>query len=110
MRQKIIDGLLEVKDDGKPIMMWVKRREEIYEGSKVENYPEIVYRMLPEYGVDRGLYGKRIFGINAMHEIISGGHKFTGVIMGNTDSVSGVNSILGVHDYIIEICKGTQEV
>lgn len=58
MRQKIIDGLLQIEDHGQPIMIWVKRREEIYEGAKVENYPDIVYRMKPEYGVDRGLYGK----------------------------------------------------
>lgn len=109
MRQKIIDGLLEVRDGDKPIMQWVKRREEIYEGAKVDNYPDIVYHMLPEYGVDRGLYGKRLFGINAMHEIISGGHKFTGVIMGNTESVADINSILGIHEYIVDLSGGKQK-
>lgn len=106
MRQRIIDGLLEVKDHGKPIMIWVKRREEIYAGEKVENYPDIVYRMLPEYGVDRGLYGKRLFGINAMHEIVSGGHQFLGVIMGNRDDVKEVESVLNMHKYIVGISGG----
>lgn len=109
MRQKIIDGLLEVKDKGKPIMIWVKRREEIYAGEKVENYPDIVYRMLPDYGVDRGLYGKRLFGINAMHEIISGGHQFVGVIMGNRDDMKNVKSVLNIHDYIVHISGGEDE-
>ena len=54
-------------------MIWVKRREDIYKGAKVDNYPDIIYRMLPQYGVDRGLFGRRLFGINAMHEVISGG-------------------------------------
>ena len=103
MRQKIIDGLLQIKDHGQPIMIWVKRREEIYEGAKVKNYPDIVYRMKPEYGVDRGLFGKRLFGINAMHEILSGGHQFIGVIMGNIDGLESVKSVLDIHDYIISI-------
>lgn len=106
MRQMIIDGLLKVKDHGEPIMIWVKRREEIYAGEKVDNYPDIVYRMLPAYGVDRGLYGKRWFGINAMHEIISGGHQFLGVIMGNREDVKEVKSVLNMHRYIVNISGG----
>ena len=84
-------------------MIWVKRREEIYAGEKMENYPDIVYRMLPAYGVDRGLYGKRWFGINAMHEIVSGGHQLLGVIMGNREDIKNVNSVLNMHRYIISI-------
>lgn len=103
MRQRIIDGLRAVKDNGTPIMLWVKRREEIYEGNKVANYPDIVYRMLPDYGVDRGLFGKRLFGINAMHEVLSGGHQFLGVIMGNRNDVTDVGSVLHIHPYIVEI-------
>lgn len=102
MRQKIIDRLRQVKDNGKPIMIWVKRREEIYAGVKVANYPDIVYRMLPEYGVDRGLYGKRWFGINAMHEVVSGGHQFIGVIMGNRDDLSTVKSVLNIYRYVLD--------
>ena len=106
MRQKIIDGLLKVEDHGEKIMLWVKRREEIYEGEKVDNYPDIVYRMLPQYGVDRGLYGRRLFGINAMHEVISGGHQFLGVIMGNRDDICNVKSVVDIHKYILEISEG----
>lgn len=102
MIDKIISGLKEVKNNGKPIMMWVKRRQEIYEGSNVNNYPEIVYKMLPEYGVDRGLYGKRLFGISAMHQMVSGGHRFNGVIMGNIDDLYTVKSVLNIRQYILE--------
>lgn len=105
MSQKIIDGLMRVKDNDKPIMMWVKCREDIYNGKKVKNYPEIVYQMDSDYGVDRGLYGKRLFGINAMHEIISGGHKFKGVIFGNRDDVKDVKTVLNIHKYIVDTVK-----
>ena len=107
MRQKIIDGLIQVKDHGKTVMIWVKRREDVYPGEKVSNYPDIVYKMDSDYGVDRGLFGKRLFGINAMHEIVSGGHQFTGVIMGNRDDIKEVNSVLNVHKYILELCGTT---
>lgn len=106
MRQRIIDGLLQVRDHGEPVMLWAKRREEIYAGGKVANYPDIVYRMKPEYGVDRGLFGGRLFGINAMHEVLSGGHQFVGVIMGNRTDVAKVESVLNIHRYIVEISGG----
>ena len=109
MRQTIIDGLLQVKDHGKPVMIWAKRREEIYGGAKVKNYPDIVYRMLPEYGVERGLFGKPLFAINAMHEVLSGGHQFLGVIKGNRDDVKDVGSVLNMHKYIIGISGGIND-
>jgi predicted AlkP superfamily phosphohydrolase/phosphomutase len=105
MRQKIINGLLNVSDNGKSIMLWVKRREDIYSGTNEENYPEIIYLMDSDYGVDRGLYGKRLFGINAMHGIISGGHKFEGVILSNRDDAKSINSVLNIHNYILDITK-----
>ncbi len=100
MINRIILGLKEIKDHGKHIMLWVKRREDIYSGTKVDNYPEIVYKMLPEYGVDRGLFGKKLFGISAMHQLVSGGHRFLGVIMGNTNDLDKVKSVLNIHNYI----------
>lgn len=98
-RQEIIDKLLKVNDHGKNIMMWVKRREEIYTGKDIKNYPEIVYRMDNDYGVDRGLFGKKLFGISPFHEIISGGHRFEGVIM-STDAeiIENVESVEQMHE------------
>lgn len=104
-RQKIIDDLVKVKDGNTQVVLWAKRREEIYEGAKVSNFPEIVYRMDPDYGVDRGLFGHKLFGINAMHEIISGGHKFEGIIFGSREDVSTVKSVLNMHSYIMGICE-----
>lgn len=106
LRGEIIRRLLKVEDQGSPVMLWVKKREEIYAGEHVENYPDIVYRMQPEYGVDRGLFGRRLFGINAMHWIISGGHKPEGVIMGSRPDACEVGSVLNLHDYLIRISGG----
>lgn len=108
VRQQIIDGLMRVRDNDEPIMLWAKRREDIYAGEMVHNYPSIVYLMKPSYGVDRGLFGKRLFGISPMHEVVSGGHRFVGVIMGNRPDLINVGSILNVHNYVYEtICEGS---
>lgn len=102
-REDIINKLEMVKDGEESIMLWVKRREDIYAGNNVSNYPDIVYRMKPEYGVDRGLFGKKLFGINAMHEVLSGGHQYLGVIMGNRDDITEVKSVLNVYKYLLHI-------
>jgi predicted AlkP superfamily phosphohydrolase/phosphomutase len=106
MRQKIIDGLMNVNDNGKPVMLWAKKREDIYSGANVKNYPEIIYLMDSDYGVDRGLFGKRLFGINALHEIISGGHKIEGIILGNRDDMIINKSVLNIYNYILNITRG----
>lgn len=103
MRLKIIDGLMKVQDHGKNIVQWAKRREDIYEGAKVENYPEIIYHMNVDYGVDRGLYGKHLFGINAMHEVLSGGHMPNGVIMSNEPIPENIQSVHEISNYIISL-------
>jgi len=101
IRTKIISGLMKTQDNGKSIMHWAKRREDIYLGEKIEQYPDIVYCMDSDYGVDRGLFGNRLFGINAFHEVISGGHKLEGVIMGNTKDISNITSVLDICDYVL---------
>ena len=103
LRQTIIDDMMKIEDNGKKIMMWVKRREDIYEGDNLQNYPEIVYHMDNDYGVDRGYYGKRLFGISAFHEVVSGGHRFKGVIMGNRYDIKTVKSVKNIKKYVTGI-------
>lgn len=103
VRQRLIDGLLQVKDGDVSVVLWAKRREELYTGERIGVYPDIVYMMRPEYGVDRGLFGRRLFGISAMHEVISGGHRLNGVILSNRRDAAQMGSVLRVRDYILRI-------
>lgn len=104
IRQSIIDKLKNLNDNGKKIIQWVKRREEVYQGEKVVNYPEIIYKMDDNYGVDRGLFGKRLFGISAFHEIVSGGHRYEGVMMSNeTELLANISSVIDIHNKILEL-------
>lgn len=106
LRTEIIEKLLAVRDGDKKVVLWAKRREDIYDGCKARNYPDVVYRMDENYGADRGLFGKRLFGINPTHEIVSGGHRFTGVIMSNREDVKEITSVLQIHDYVIKVTGG----
>ena len=85
-------------------MLWAKRREEIYSGLKSDQYPDIVYCMVPEYGVDRGLFGKRLFGSNSFRDIVSGGHRPRGVILGNLDGTERVGSVINIYRYVLSLC------
>jgi len=80
VRDEIINLLMSVTDrEGKKIFRWVKRREEIYNGPKLEVFPELLYEMEPEYGTSWSLYVPLIT-INPRHRKISGGHRQKGVL------------------------------
>lgn len=96
---ELISKLKTVKNNQESIMEWVKRREDIYRGDKEDVYPEIIYKMKDNYGVDRGLYGKRLFGKSYFHEILSGGHRWNGVCISNMDVE--IDSVTQVYDFII---------
>lgn len=104
-RDDIINKLCLVEDHGKRIMLWVKKREEIYQGDNVRNYPDIIYRMKNDYGVDRSLFGGRLFGISAFHEVISGGHRYEGVIMSNSDEIANIKSVLDIHGLMVKLSR-----
>lgn len=96
----IINKLKDVKDGNECIVEWVKTREEIYIGEKENIYPEIIFKLNNNYGVDRGLYGNRLFGKSYFHEIISGGHRWDGVIISN--QINELKSAENIFDYIME--------
>ncbi len=100
VREEIIEKLSLV-----PIMEYVKKREDIYSGNMVNTYPDIVYKMKDEYGVDRGLNGKKLFGKNYMNQIISGGHREKGVILTSVKDCRLINSVLDAHEFILRVVK-----
>jgi predicted AlkP superfamily phosphohydrolase/phosphomutase len=103
IRQRVAAGLMNVQDAGRPVMLWARQREDIYRGLKADSYPEIVFCLDQDYGVDRGLFGNRLFGSNSLREIISGGHRPGGVIMGNMDGIESVGSLINIHDFIMSM-------
>lgn len=84
-RQQVVDALTELRDPrtGDGVVQWVRDREDVVAGARVERYPEILFKLKDGYGVDFGLYGG-LFGPDVNHRRISGGHKPTGVFASST--------------------------
>lgn len=99
----IIQKLSELSHKGKKIIEWVKKKEEIYQGDKIDVYPTIIFKLNDNYGVDRGLYGRRLFGRSYFHQVLSGGHRWYGVCLSSTKTE--LNSVLDVYNYIMEQYK-----
>ena len=76
IRRSVINTISSLKDEetGKKIAKWVCKREELYVGKHIEKYPDVVFQLLDDYGVDRSLYGS-IIGTNYTHKVVSGGHQ-----------------------------------
>lgn len=76
IRSSIINAISSLKDQetGEGIVNWICRREELYFGKYIKKYPDVVFELNDDYGVDRTLYGS-IFSTNYTHKIVSGGHK-----------------------------------
>jgi len=75
VREEIIKSLSELKTpDGKALIKWVRRREELYPGKFTEEmYPDIVFELKDDYGVGWDIYSD-LFGKAYDHKVASGGH------------------------------------
>ncbi|MGQ9603656.1 MAG: alkaline phosphatase family protein [bacterium] len=81
LRQKVVDLIANIKDnEGKQVVEWIRRREEVFEGEAAERYPDIVFELSSGYGIDRSLYCG-IIGSSTTHKKVSGGHAKNGVLM-----------------------------
>jgi len=82
IRSKIISELErvgELKEIGANLFKWIKRREEIYTGDKLDLYPDILFELDSEYGANWALHGK-LTGVSTTHKKLSGGHKREGAL------------------------------
>jgi len=81
-REAVMGLLSEFSVDGVPIFKWIRRREEMFKGSLMERFPDILFCLESKYGVNWGLHTKEIT-INPTHKKISGGHKEYGILLSN---------------------------
>ena len=81
-RGELINLLSYVKENGKPVFKWLKKREEMFNGEFLERFPDILFCLNYNYGVNWNLHTNE-FTINPTHKKISGGHKEDGVFFTN---------------------------
>lgn len=76
MRTLIIKEISELKDPdtGGRLIKWICRRDELYSGEYISEYPDIIFELEEGYGVNWSIQIPLISNCYA-HKIISGGHK-----------------------------------
>lgn len=82
LRDEIIQTLMEMRDPSNDqlLMNWACRREDVYEGTYIEKYPDILFELKEGYGVYWGIHTPLI-GTAYEHNLASGGHKKDAVFM-----------------------------
>jgi predicted AlkP superfamily phosphohydrolase/phosphomutase len=81
LRDRLVDLVGSARgDDGEPVARWVKRREEVFTGQNIEKYPDVIFDLRDEYGVDRTVFCGTL-GMSSTHKKVSGGHSKYGALM-----------------------------
>jgi predicted AlkP superfamily phosphohydrolase/phosphomutase len=57
-----------------PALLWIKKREEIYDGPFIDKYPDIVFELNEEYGIGNNIKCN-VVEKNALHAVVPGSHK-----------------------------------
>jgi predicted AlkP superfamily phosphohydrolase/phosphomutase len=81
VRDSVINALLalELKTGERPVL-WAKRREQIYDGQYISKYPDVLFELMPQYGVYWGVHCPLV-GRAYEHNLASGGHKKDAVFL-----------------------------
>lgn len=82
VRDRLIQALSELRhpESGARLMEWIRRREEIYEGPFISQFPDIVFQLKDGYGVYWAIHTPLI-GKAYEHNLASGGHKKDAVFL-----------------------------
>jgi hypothetical protein len=59
---------------------FAKKREDVFTGPEVEKYPDVIFELREDYGIDRTLFSG-ITGLSSTHRKVSGGHSKFGTLM-----------------------------
>lgn len=106
VRNKIIDEL-RVFNETANIFKWVKKREDMYAGVFIKKYPDILFELQEDYGVNWSVFCDLITP-NPMHKKISGGHKNEATFLkypcadSEKSGSQNVQSILHIKRYILD--------
>jgi predicted AlkP superfamily phosphohydrolase/phosphomutase len=82
LRSRLIDdlGRLQNPDTGTDLMDWIRRREDLYLGPHISQFPDLVFELQDGYGVYWGIHTP-IVGTAYEHNLASGGHKKDAVFL-----------------------------
>jgi predicted AlkP superfamily phosphohydrolase/phosphomutase len=88
----------------RPVVRWAKRREEVYAGAHLGKYPDVVFELEPEYGVNWSLFAPPVVP-NPRHRTLSGGHLKPGVLLVSdppmAQGLSGLQNPMTLHRQVL---------
>jgi predicted AlkP superfamily phosphohydrolase/phosphomutase len=82
VREKIIDLLYSSRDPNlgnEPLVKWARPREELYDGPYLDEYPDIVFELRPDYGAGWDATGP-MFDTSRSHNLYPGSHIGTNAV------------------------------
>jgi len=104
LRSQIIKDLNEYLPED--TVRWVKRREELYQGEYLDKYPDIVFELNEDYGINWDLFTSLI-SENYTHRKISGGHRKEGILAVwpkiKKSEIEIPTSIIAIKDFILNL-------
>lgn len=97
LRERVINALTELREPrtGQKLVLWARRREEIYAGEFISRYPDVVFELEEGYGVHWGIHCPLI-GTAYEHNLASGGHKKEAVFL-----ASNLDRSVSRHDMVL---------
>ena len=96
--KRVLESLVD-PTTGQPVAEWVRERESVVAGARIDRYPAILFKLREGYGVDFGLYGG-LFAPDVNHRRISGGHRPLGVFASSVP-VDPPGSIEEFHGFLV---------
>jgi len=78
--EAIITGLEGLCIKESPVVNWVKKREQCYQGKQLELYPDILFELRSDFGIGRNLYTPLLVS-DSTHRLVSGAHSSHGVFL-----------------------------
>ena len=87
--------------DGRRACEWARPRDDVFAGAAASVYPDVLFQLREDVGVDFGVFGP-LFGIDALHRRISGGHRPDGLFAASSSELPFVPAGLGqIHDFVL---------
>ena len=103
IKEILIKDLEKFQYKDHKIFRWIKSREEIYNGPYLYKYPDIVFALDYNFGINWSTYTD-IITFNYTHKKISGGHREKGVWISNLSCFNWkMKSIHNFFDFILSL-------
>ena len=107
LADRICRMMLDVQDaDGVAVCDWACPREDLVVGPEATRFPDVLFQLRQDIGVDFGVFGP-LLGPDTMHRRISGGHLRDGVFAASSRDVPFVPERLDqLHELVVTAAVG----